>query len=172
MWGALLSIIRTVLTKIWKPVYGAVSGFFVWLWQATKRYFARRSAKAELVGSIVGNAKFSVALGIFITSVCGVFVGLIVSLINVYNAVKPKITSLSSGGSVNPNNPDPLALFSAMANSLRIFEALSDVFVLFAPLIVTFIGLMGSILYYKIVMKTVTAIAQKTNSGTYWTSLR
>ncbi|MDY3672021.1 MAG: hypothetical protein SO038_01805, partial [Campylobacter sp.] len=59
-------------------------------------------------------------------------------------------SSSSGGGS---GSGSIISLFWDIANSIGIVDALSDTYKLWIPVLISLLGLLGSIAYYKVVMK-------------------
>lgn len=155
---AILSFINwipKILNLLWGKFFGVIAGFFTWLWIIVQKFFLRDSKRIGFVSNrLFGNTVYGGALALFLTSVALVFLGIIGTLITAFLKVKNAIGSFLSGSSGGGSgNGSIISLFWDIANSIGIIDALSDTYKLWIPVLISLLGLLGSIAYYKVVMK-------------------
>ena len=152
---AFINWVVRILDLLWGKFFGVISGFFAWLWIIVQKFFLRDSKRIGFISNrLFGNTVYGGALALFLTSVALVFLGIIGTLVKIFvtlkNAIGSFLSSSSGGGS---GSGSTVSLFWDIANSMGIVDALSDTYNLWIPVLISLLGLLGSIAYYKVVMK-------------------
>ena len=155
---AILSFINwipKILNLLWGKFFGVIAGFFTWLWIIVQKFFLRDSKRIGFVSNrLFGNTVYGGALALFLTSIALVFLGIIGTLVKIFLTLKNAISSFFSGSSGGGSGSgSTVSLFWDIANSMGIVDALSDTYNLWIPVLISLLGLLGSIAYYKVVMK-------------------
>lgn len=142
--------IPKILNLLWGKFFGVIAGFFTWLWIIVRKYFSRKSEIYSASNSFFRGSLYFGTLTLFLTSVAFIFLGIVSTLITAFLRVKNAIGSLLSSSS---GSGSIISLFWDIANSIGIVDALSNTYSLWIPVLISLLGLLGSIAYYKVVMK-------------------
>lgn len=153
---AFVTWIARVISLLWKPFFGVITGFFVWLFPIIKSFFSRKIASGRFFATFASLPFVKGALVFFFVSVVGVFVSTYLALVDIYLRIRDSFELLISSGT----GTDSLSLFYQLANSLGIMEVLKDTYSLWSPVLISLISLVLSILYYKAVMRFITFTKQ------------
>lgn len=153
---AFVAWIARVISLLWKPFFGVITGFFVWLFPIIKSFFSRKIASGRFFATFASLPFVKSALVFFFVSVVGVFVSTYLVLVDIYLRIRDSFEGLigSNSGSAS------LSLFYQLANSLGIMEVLKDTYSLWSPVLISLISFVLSILYYKAVMRFITFTKQ------------
>lgn len=153
---AFVAWIARVISLLWKPFFGVITGFFVWLVPIIRSFFSRKIASGRFFATFASLPFVKSALVFFFVSVVGVFVTTYLTLIDIYLKIRDSFEGLigSNSGSA------PLNLFLELANSLGIFEVLKNTYSTWSPVLISLISFVLSVLYYKAVMRFITFTKQ------------
>ncbi len=153
---AFVTWIARVISLLWKPFFGVITGFFVWLFPVIRSFFSRKIASGRFFATFASLPFVKSALVFFFVSVVGVFVSTYLVLVDIYLRIRDSFEGLigSNSGSAS------LSLFYQLANSLGIMEVLKDTYSLWSPVLISLISFVLSVLYYKAVMRFITFTKQ------------
>ena len=78
---AFVAWISRVISLLWKPFFGVIAGFFVWLFPVIRSFFSRKIASGRFFATFASLPFVKSALVFFFVSVVGVFVTTYLTLI-------------------------------------------------------------------------------------------
>lgn len=154
---AFVAWISRVISLLWKPFFAVITGFFVWLARILKDFFTRNIRDLSWRRSVFNSAAFTGAITFYVGTVIVVTGMFIKTLLDAYGKVRAVLSSLisqtvvgsSSGGGGGYN---PLGLFNELANSIGLYRALYDTFVIWSPFFIILFTLIISYIQYKIII--------------------
>ena len=149
--------ISRVISLLWRPFFGVIAGFFVWLARIIKDFFTRNIRDLSWRRSVFNSAAFTGAITFYVGTVIVVTGMFIKTLLDAYSKVRGVLSSLISqtgvgGGGGSGGGYDPLGLFNQLANSVGLYRALYDTFAIWSPFFIALFTVIISYIQYKIII--------------------
>lgn len=159
--GWIVNFIKNPFTSILNIGYG----FFSFIRNFLFFRILDKISDINLWLTIFNSAKFSTAITFLATSVILVFISILGLLVRIFLSIKDKVSSVASGGGGITSGDVSINLFYAVSKSLGLYDALADTWALWVVgFLIPFLTLIGSVLYFKTVAKSLGFLSKLTGS--------
>lgn len=169
---AIITFLTSVLTKLWKPFFAVIGGFFVWLLDYLKTRFLGKIANLALWNMIFSSPVYTTALTLFLTVITlawiklfSIIVSALLQVKDILDRVLPKGGggAVSVGEELSSSNIMSVAIDSISA--IGIFDVFRDTWSLWSPFLLSLISVIGAIIYFKAIMFVLKRLAEMASSG-------